>query len=263
MELAGYFASVLIGMSLGLIGGGGSILTVPVLVYLFSIDAAQATSYSLFIVGITSAMGAFTNYRRGQVHLPTVLLFAPASILTVMLTRKWIVPAVPEIIFSSGEMMVTRNMATMVLFAILMIAAAIPMIKSKAIGKEPIATDRPDYVRMIGYGILIGLVTGLLGAGGGFLIIPALVFLLKLPIKTAIGTSLLIIALNSLIGFLGDLSHHTIAWSFLLRVSGLAIGGVLIGSMIGRKMDGARLKKTFGFFVLAMGSYILIHELFF
>lgn len=261
MEAAGYMASVLIGISLGLIGGGGSILTVPVLVYLFHVNPSLATSYSLFIVGSTSVIGAWNNYRVHQVNIATVLLFAPASIITVILTRKFLVPAIPDILFTIGHVVITKSMATMLLFAILMTAAAIPMIRSGATPSNDDTIRRPGYVKLVIYGILIGLVTGLLGAGGGFLLIPALVLLLKLPVKTAIGTSLLIIALNSLIGFTGDLGHQLIDWPLLLSITALAIAGIIAGSALGKKIDGARLKRGFGWFVLVMGAYIILHEL--
>lgn len=114
----------------------------------------------------------------------------------------------------------------------------------------------------MGYGIAIGIVTGLLGAGGGFLLIPALVFLLKLPMKKAIGTSLMIIALNSLIGFTGDLGHFSIDWFFLLKITAIAVAGILVGGTIGKKLHGDKLKKSFGWFVLTMGVYILLKEFF-
>lgn len=261
MEAAGYIASILIGISLGLIGGGGSILTVPVLVYLFHIAPSQATSYSLFIVGATSVIGAWNNYRIRQVNFATVLLFAPSSIITVILTRKWLVPAIPDVLITAGNFSVTKSTATMLLFAVLMMTAAIPMIRSSPAVEEQGNRQQPGYWKLIMYGVMIGLVTGLLGAGGGFLLIPALVFLLKLQVKTAIGTSLLIIALNSLIGFTGDLGHTSIDWTLLLTITALAIIGIVAGSALNKKTDGAKLKKAFGWFVLGMGAYVILHEL--
>lgn len=259
--ILGYAASVLIGVSLGLIGGGGSILTVPVLVYLFGVSPSLATSYSLFIVGATSLIGAWRNYRNRQVHLPTALLFGASSIVTVLLTRRYLLPAIPDPLFTTGSFSVSKNMATMLLFAILMIMASLSMIRPGSRGGSPEQpSGRSAYLRLLLYGMLIGLVTGLLGAGGGFLLIPALVLLVRLPVKTAIGTSLLIIALNSLIGFSGDLGRYAIDWKLLLSVAALAITGILLGTAMGKKIDGARLKKGFGWFVLAMGAYIILKE---
>lgn len=261
MEVIAYIASALIGISLGLIGGGGSILTMPVLVYLFGINPLLATSYSLFIVGSTSLAGTISNFKRGLVNVKTALLFGSASISTVFLTRKFIIPLLPESILRIGGFEITENMLMMVLFAILMVGAATAMIK----GGEKTETSPPKPKLQIGkllfYGIAIGLATGFLGAGGGFLLIPTLVILLGLPMKEAVGTSLFIIALNSLIGFAGDLGHFTIDWVFLAKITTVAITGIVIGGMINKKIDGGRLRKGFGWFVLAMGFYIIFKEL--
>lgn len=261
MEFLGYFASLLIGISLGMIGGGGSILTVPVMVYLFGLQPLLATSYSLFVVGSTSLVGAFNNLRRGLVNVKAALLFGASSIATVFLTRKFLVPAIPKNIFTIGGVTVTESLLTMVLFAVLMLLASISMIRNKRVKAEP--EEHHEYVRfgkLVLYGVSIGLVTGLLGAGGGFLLIPALVLLLKLPMKKAIGTSLMIIALNSLIGFTGDLGHFSIDWAFLVKITLIAITGIFIGGALSKKIPGEKLKKGFGWFVLIMGIYILLKE---
>jgi uncharacterized protein len=261
MEIVGYIASLLIGISLGLIGGGGSILTVPVMVYLFGLQPLLATSYSLFIVGSTSLFGAINNLRKGMVNVKAALLFGASSIATVFLTRKFLVPAIPKNIFTIGGVVITEAMLTMVLFAILMLVASISMIRNKKV-----ATDNEQekesfkFGKLVIYGITIGLVTGFLGAGGGFLLIPALVLLLKLPMKKAIGTSLMIIALNSLIGFTGDIGHFTIDWFFLFKITLIAVAGIFIGGALSKKIPGEKLKKGFGWFVLIMGIYIIVKE---
>lgn len=264
MEIWGYLASAFIGISLGLIGGGGSILTVPVMVYLFGVHPLLATSYSLFIVGTTSLVGAVNNFRKGLVNLKAALFFGSASIITVFLTRKFLIPVIPKHLFTINGFTVTESLATMVLFAVLMLVASINMIKSR---KTPLpekeCSDCVRFFRLLGYGIAIGLVTGLLGAGGGFLLIPALVFLIKMPMKKAVGTSLLIIALNSLIGFMGDLGYFKIDWILLLRVSLIAIAGIFLGGLLSKKIAGEKLKKGFGWFVLVMGIYIILKEVFF
>jgi uncharacterized protein len=264
MHILGYIASILIGVSLGLIGGGGSILTVPVLVYLFGVSPILATSYSLFIVGSTSLVGAITNYRKGYVSLKTALLFGISSILTVFLTRKLLIPAIPKQIATIGNYTITKDVATMVLFALLMLVASFSMIRSDQ-GEELLAgkVTTQHFYKLLVYGIGIGLVTGLLGAGGGFLLIPALVLFVHLPMKKAVGTSLLIIALNSLIGFTGDLGHLAIDWRFMVTISLIAIAGIFIGSYLNKRIAGESLKKGFGWFVLLMGVYILVKELFF
>lgn len=260
MEIAGYIASLFIGVSLGLIGGGGSILTVPVLVYLFALSPTIAISYSLFIVGFTSLVGAYNNYRKGLVNFKTVLLFGSSSITTVFIARKFMIPFLPDVFFTLGSFVVTHSLFVMVVFAILMLAASVSMIKGRKAITEDETKEKPWMLVL--YGVLIGLVTGFLGAGGGFLLIPALVILMKLPMKKAIGTSLFIIALNSLIGFLGDMGRHQIDWMFILIVTAIAIAGIFIGGYFNQKVDSHKLKKAFGWFVLIMGIYIIVKEVF-
>jgi uncharacterized membrane protein YfcA len=259
MEIAGYIASLFIGVSLGLIGGGGSILTLPVLVYFFGISPTLAISYSLFIVGSTSLVGALNNARRGLVNLKTVLLFGSSSVTTVFIARKFVIPFLPDVFFTIGDFKVTHALFVMVVFALLMLAASLSMIKGREVSSESQKVQRPAI--MILYGILIGLVTGFLGAGGGFLLIPALVILMGLSMKKAIGTSLLIIALNSLIGFTGDIGRHTIDWKFISLISLIAVTGIFIGGYFNQKVNSEKLKKGFGWFVLVMGIYILAKEI--
>ena len=261
MHIAGYTAALFIGISLGLIGGGGSILTVPVLVYLFGVSPILATSYSLFVVGSTSLIGSFNSWRKGLVDFHTALLFGVTSVITVFITRKIIIPLIPENIVI-GNITLHFSMLTMVLFAVLMLVASISMI-SREHPEEYVETNKINFVKLITYGISIGLVTGFLGAGGGFLLIPALVFLLHLPMKKAIGTSLFIIALNSLAGFIGDVGHFQTNWIFLLTISAIAIAGVFVGGLAGRSIHGTKLKKSFGWFVLVMGVFIIIKEIWF
>lgn len=263
MEIAGYISSLFIGISLGLIGGGGSILTVPVLVYLFHINPVLSTSYSLFIVGATSLAGAINNYRKNLVKVKVALLFGLTSITTVFITRKLIIPFLPEKLFSIGSFAITHSFLTMVLFALLMLAAANAMIKNgrNTAGVKP--KTKLNLVKLLLYGIAVGLATGFLGAGGGFLLIPTLVLFVGLPMKEAIGTSLLIIALNSLIGFTGDLGHFSIDWKFLCLITLIAIAGIIIGGLINKKVKGEKLKKGFGWFVMIMAIFILISEFFF
>lgn len=264
MEIIGYFLAALVGISLGLIGGGGSILMVPILVYVFALNPIMATSYSLFVVGSTSLVGAFNNYRKGLVSIKTALLFGLSSITTVFVTRKLVMPLIPEILFRVGGFPVKQSMAIMVLFAILMLMASAAMIKSRKEIINTAASSGPnDTFKLLMYGVLVGLATGFLGAGGGFLIIPALVLILKMPMKTAVGTSLLIIALNSLIGFTGDLGHIVIDWKFLGMITAIAVAGIFIGGAMAKRIAGEKLKKGFGWFVMIMGVYIIIKELFF
>ncbi|HZY78306.1 MAG TPA: sulfite exporter TauE/SafE family protein [Cyclobacteriaceae bacterium] len=259
-EIIGYLSAIVVGFVLGLLGGGGSILSIPILVYLFNIEPALAGAYSLFIVGVTSFAGAIPKYKQQLVHLKTGIVFGLPSIVSIFLTRSFIVPAIPEEICFIGSFLLTKRILLLGLFAILMVLASIPMIR----GKRDIASDSKRFrtVLVILEGILIGFLTGLVGAGGGFLIIPALVFLTGLHFKTAVGTSLFIISVNSMSGFLGDALHHEMNWPLLLSLTALAVLGIFIGNHYSRKISGIRLRMAFGWFTLVIGVYILIREAF-
>jgi uncharacterized membrane protein YfcA len=264
MEYIGYGASILIGVALGLIGGGGSILTVPVLVYLLGVDAVAATSYSLFIVGVTSAVGSIQYFNKNLVSIKTAIVFGIPSIVAVFLTRAYIVPAIPKEVFTMGSFVMTKSILMMLLFAVLMIAASYSMIKKTKETVEVEDKQKFNYPLILIEGAIVGILTGLVGAGGGFLIIPALVILSKLPMKEAVGTSLVIIAAKSLIGFFGEGGDALPPnWKLIATVTSFAIVGILIGTALSKKIDGAKLKPAFGWFVLVMGIYIIAKELFF
>jgi uncharacterized membrane protein YfcA len=258
MELLGYFGALCIGLILGLTGGGGSILTVPILVYIMFIDPMIATAYSLFIVGTTSIFGAFQNYRKGLVDIKNGFLFALPSFIGVYLTRKIIVPLIPDTIVEY-PFLLTKSTFLMVFFAVIMALAAISMLKKKKAAEETVGniSSISLLIQMFAIGIIIGLV----GAGGGFLIIPSLVLFAKLPMKKAIGTSLFIIALNSLIGFLGDVQNIIIDWKFLCSFTGISIAGIFIGIYLNKYINETQLKKGFAYFVLVMATFILVKEL--
>jgi uncharacterized membrane protein YfcA len=267
IEIIGFISAAVIGISLGLIGGGGSILTVPVLVYLLGISPVTATAYSLFIVGFSSLVGGLSYAKKGLVNYKTGVVFTIPAFISVYLTRLLLVPALPETWFVVGGLQITKSIGIMVIFAILMIAASYSMIKDrKALKKElkDVKTSKKfNYPLIIIEGLVVGALTGLVGAGGGFLIIPALVVLAKLPMKEAVGTSLLIIAAKSLIGFIGDIqSGGDIDWLFLTIFTTIAGAGIFIGTYLSNLIDGQKLKKGFGWFVLIMGSVMIYKELF-
>lgn len=264
MYIAGYLASILIGLSLGLIGGGGSILTVPVLVYLFGIDPILGTAYSLFIVGVTSVIGSISYSRHSLVDVRTAIIFGLPSIVAVFLTRAYLVPAIPQEVLRLGDLIIDRGMMLMLLFAILMLVASIGMIrpttKSPKSPQSALTHRKYPYILILIEGLVVGSLTGLVGAGGGFLIIPALVILGRLPMKQAIGTSLVIISAKSLLGFLGESGLRDLDWGFLLSVTAFAILGIFLGMKLSHRIDGARLKPAFGWFVFIMGIYIILKE---
>lgn len=269
MLILGLFLSLLVGISLGLIGGGGSILTVPILVYVLGVNAEAATAYSLFIVGVTALVGSFNYYRKGLVDLPTAVLFSLPSLVAVALVRQFLMPNIPDTVADFGGFVLSKKLLIMGVFAILMIAASFSMIRkgkpaaAAALDDKGKAEKKPlPYVLIALEGLVVGALTGFVGAGGGFLIIPALVVFARLDMKVAVGTSLLIIGFKSLLGFIPDAlsTKHVIDWTILMGITGMAVIGIFIGTSLSRYVSGERLKPAFGYFVLVMGVYILLKE---
>ncbi|MCF6128058.1 sulfite exporter TauE/SafE family protein [Flavobacterium sp. AS60] len=260
MEVLGYFGALVIGIVLGITGGGGSILTVPVLVYMLSYNPIIATAYSLFIVGTTSAFGTFQNFKKGLVVPKTALLFVIPSVIGVYLTRKFILPEIPEIILYFGSAQLSKATFLMLIFAVVMFLAAYSMLKDDK-ENEVVDFKTKSLLAVIIQLFFVGILIGLIGAGGGFLIIPALLKFARLPMKNAIGTSLLIITINSLIGFTGDIQNMEIDWLFLIPFTTFSVIGIYIGLYIQHYINEKHLKKIFGFFVLIMSFFILYKEL--
>jgi uncharacterized membrane protein YfcA len=261
----GYILGLLIGICLGVMGAGGAVLTIPVLVYLFQIDTITATFYSLFIVGITAMIGTIGFIRNQLFDGKTVIFFGIPSVISVILTTRILVPSIPEIVVSNSSYTLTKHLLLLILFAMLMIFSAIAMIRSSRVIKKDDYSEMQKYRYglIILQGILVGIVTGLLGAGGGFLIIPALVLLARLPMKKAVGTSLFLITLNCIIGFASKYATiEQVNWTFLLIFSGLTVAGILTGILFTKKISGEKLKKGFGYFMLVMGTFILTKELY-
>lgn len=260
-EIFGFLGAVLIGIVLGLIGGGGSILSVPIFVYVLNIEPVLSTAYSLFVVGTTSLAGTIKNIQKGMVDLKAGIIFSIPAFIAVYLTRRFLVPSIPDSLFSLLGFEVTKNIGVMIFFSFIMIVAAYFMIKERDNSIEKTKRLTYNYPIIIIEGLVIGLLTGIVGAGGGFLIIPALVLLAKLPMKRAVATSLMIIAAKSLIGFIGDIENFDIDWLFLLTFSSLSIIGIYIGTYLNQFIEGRKLKKSFGWFVMLMAIYILTKEI--
>ena len=259
MMILGYILAVVMGLTLGLLGGGGSILTVPILVYVMGIDPVLGTAYSLFVVGASAVVGGWRKHTEGLVEWKTGLLFAAPSLLAVFATRYWLMPAIPHHLFDVGGMEVTKQLAIMVFFGVVMLLASYSMIRGRKEVEGP--RKKVSIPLVLIEGLVVGTVTGIVGAGGGFLIVPALVILVGMPMKKAVGTSLVIIAIKSLIGFTGDIgSGQDIDWVFLSIFTGVSLVGMLLGIYLTRFVPADKLKKVFGWFVLVMGIFIIVKE---
>lgn len=260
MEIAGYTAAILIGLSLGLIGAGGSILTVPILVYFFKIDPIIATTYSLFVVGLTSTAGALSHYRKGNINFKIAFTFGIPSLIAVFIMRKWVMPAMPHYLLNIGSFEITKAVLLMLVFAVVMLTASISMIRKE---KEALVYySGLSYYKLVAQSIIVAIITGFVGVGGGFLIIPSLVLFAGLPMKKAVGTSLMVMTISSLLGVLGDVSRHAaINYEFLMLFSAFAIGGIIAGSYLTKYISDTKLKPAFGWFVLLMSVFVLITTL--
>lgn len=264
MIILGYISALVIGVSLGLIGGGGSILAVPVLAYLFLLDAKYATAYSLFVVGFSALVGGIKQHLKGYVDWRTAIVFGIPAMIGVTLVRKFLVPILPDVLFTIDDFEFTRRMGMFGLFAALMIPAAFSMLKKKKAIKELKDVEvKYNYPLILAEGLIVGGITGLIGAGGGFLIIPALVILANVKMKVAVGTSLVIIAFKSLLGFfLGDAFTLDIDWMLLTTFTAASLVGIFIGSYLSNFIDGDKLKRGFGYFIFVMAVFIFYMEFF-
>ncbi len=263
-EIIGFLIAIIVGFTMGLLGGGGSILAVPIFIYILNIEAVIATGYSLFVVGAAALVGAYRYFREGLVNLKIALIFGAPSLVMVYLTRAYIVPALPDPFLTFELFVLTKNAAIVVFFAIVMLFSSTIMIRKGA--KKPSEIPKTATAKTLNIpvlvinAILVGLIAGLVGAGGGFLIVPSLVFLARIPMKKAIATSLFIIAINSLLGFLGDWQNHDIDWRFLLPFTSFTIVGILLGTHFCKYIPSTKLKQFFGYMVLVIAFFILYRE---
>lgn len=237
--------ALLIGISLGLLGGGGSILTLPILTYAIGMETRSAIAASLFVVGVTSAIGAIAHARAGRIRWRTGLLFGVAGMLGAFVGGRLAA-------FVPGDVL-------LVLFAGMMIATAIAMLRRPRLpaGGTPLPVHELPAAKVLLEGGLVGAVTGLVGAGGGFLVVPALVLLGRLPMRIAVGTSLVVIALKSFAGLAGHLAHTDVDWPITVAVTAAAVLGSLAGGRLAGRIPADALRRGFGVFVLAMAALVL------
>lgn len=261
LELFGYVGALIVGVILGLMGGGGSIITIPILTYLFHISPITTTTYSLFVVGTSASIGTLNNRNKGLIDYRVSIIFSIPAFLVVYAVRKYLMPMIPLEIINLNNFLITRDMVIMVLFAIIMILAATSMIRKRKLFGTSKSSDHHNYPLIILAGIVIGLLTGIIGIGGGFLIIPTLVLLLKIPMKKAVATTLLIISIKSFVGFIGDIGNVVINWNFLLGFTAIATLGIVFGSNLSLYIKGEKLKRSFGWMVLLLSFYILYKEI--
>ena len=255
MLASGYILITLMGFTLGLIGAGGSILAMPILVYLFKIDALLATNYSLFIVGLSALIGAYIYQRKNLINFDSLKVFIPSALVTLLISRLILLPNLPELIFT-----IKKEIIIMLIFAIIMILAAFSMINRRKI-REIDSQESPKWVMFLSSAIS-GFVAGLVGAGGGFIIVPTLILFFKINAKSAIATSLAIISINSLIGFAADIvGGFSPDWKMLSSFAFLTIIGMIFGSLLAEKLDTSKLKTAFAFFILILGFVILTQEI--
>tara|TARA_R110000744_G_scaffold331086_1_gene436593 strand:- start:1341 stop:2153 length:813 start_codon:yes stop_codon:yes gene_type:complete len=262
-QILGYFGALAIGVVLGLIGSGGSLMAIPIFTYLFQIGPVMTTAYSLFVVGAAATVGALGNFKKRLVNFRIVIFFGIPAFISVFLVRKFLIPAIPEKLFSIHGYIVTQHIAILFLLAILMLASGYPMIRNNKVDHNHLEPLYYNYSFMIFAGVVIGILTGVIGVGGGFLIVPSLVLYLRLPMKKAVATSMFIIALKSLIGFLGDILSVDINWTFLFGFTLISVLGILLGSYLSTLVKGEKLKKYFGGFLIFIALGIFVKELFF
>lgn len=248
MLLLGYSLAALIGLSLGMLGGGGSILTVPIFVYVLGFDPKLAIAMSLPVVGGTSLVGAASHWKAGNVDLRVAALFGLAAMGAAFVGARLAV-------FLSGKVQLT-------VLAIVMLVAALSMFRNARRSRAALAvsSDAPKVASLgllIPVALAVGMLTGLIGIGGGFLVVPALVLLGRVPMKQAVGTSLLVIAMNSASGFAGYMGRVLIPWNFVLGFTGIAALGILAGTYLSRFVSQGALKQAFSVFLLFMGAFIL------
>jgi uncharacterized membrane protein YfcA len=261
LESIGFFGAFLTGIVIGLFGGGGSILVVPIFVYLFKLNPVLATSYSMFVVGSSAAIGTLINIKKKLIEYKTAVVFTLPALVSVSLTRRFLIPNIPDTLLSFESFDITKEMGLMLFFSSIIMLSSILMMKKPSTKTVTKSSTKKNYSLLIFIGLEVGVLTGLVGAGGGFIIVPALVLFARLTIKQAVATSLIIITFNSLIGFSTDLSFLKMEWSFLLLFTSLSITGIFAGIYISGYTRESTLKTNFARFMIVMAALIVFKEL--
>ncbi len=261
MIILAYILAILVGITMGLFGGGGSILTIPILIYIANVEPIQATSYSIVIVGLSAIFGSANKFRKNEIDLSKSIYFGIPSIIMLYLTRRYIIDLIPNTLVNIGEFALTKPNFILLIFTMIMLLSAYSMYFEKSI-KHIEKEKHPLYITILG--VLIGLIVGLVGAGGGFLFIPALVKFTGMKMKEAIGSSLFIVALNSIFGFIGDIVNNVkYDVSFLTIFAVISIIGMFVGIYISNYISGKNLKRYFAILVFLIAVNMILKEVFF
>ena len=261
LESIGFFGAFLTGIVIGLFGGGGSILAVPIFVYLFKLNPVLATSYSMFVVGSSAAIGTLINIKKKLIEYKTAVVFTLPALVSVSLTRRFLIPNIPDTLLSFESFDITKEMGLMLFFSSIIMLSSILMMKKPSTKTVTKSSTKKNYGLLIFIGLGVGVLTGLLGAGGGFIIVPALVMFARLTIKQAVATSLIIITFNSLIGFSSDVFLLKIEWNFLTLFTALSVVGIFVGTYISSFVRESTLKINFARFMIVMAAVIIFKEL--
>tara|TARA_B110000967_G_scaffold170873_1_gene181097 strand:+ start:804 stop:1604 length:801 start_codon:yes stop_codon:yes gene_type:complete len=261
LEFIGFFGAFLTGIVIGLFGGGGSILAVPIFVYLFKLNPVIATSYSMFVVGSSAAIGTLINLKKKLIEYKTANIFTLPALVSVFLTRRFLIPNIPDVLLSFESFDITKEMGLMLFFSSIIILSSVLMMKKPKTEAVSNLKTKKKYSLLVFIGLGVGILTGLVGAGGGFIIVPALVLFARLTIKQAVATSLIIITFNSLIGFSSDVSFLEIEWDFLILFTTLSISGIFVGTYISNYVRESTLKTNFARFMIVMAMVIIFKEL--
>jgi uncharacterized membrane protein YfcA len=261
LEIVGFFGAFLTGVVIGLFGGGGSILAVPIFVYLFKLNPVIATSYSMFVVGFSSAIGTLLNIKKKLIAYKTAVIFTFPALMSVYMTRRFLIPNIPDILYSFENFEITKKMVLMLFFSFVIILSSILMMRKSKPDDITKLTAKLNYGLLISNGVGVGVLTGLVGAGGGFIIVPALVVFARITIKQAVATSLIIITFNSLIGFSSDLFLLKMEWDFLILFTAISVTGIFVGTYISSYVQESTLKTNFARFMIVMAAVIIFKEL--